>query len=185
MNTTSFATMLDESRHGRPRFLDRWTSPALLVESEPPAQSRRRATKAVHSNTRTCVATLTAEPRKYPFLENATVAWLEKNSGSDPSELITLGRADDNDLHFELDAISGIHAVFARSGERWYVQDHNSKNGTFVNGERLEPGSPRRLSDGDTVRLGNAVKGRFFAPKALYDFLCIVHRVTPMLEPRT
>ena len=183
MNTTSFATMLDESLQGRPGFLERWTNPALLIESEPPVRARRRSTKA-HSNTRTCVATRVAEPRKYPFLEGATVAWLEKNPGSDPSEVITLGRREENDLHFEQEAISGIHATFARSGERWYVQDRDSKNGTFVNGERLEPDTPRRLSDGDTVRLGNAVNGRFFAPKALYDFLCIVHRVTPTLEPR-
>ena len=62
------------------------------------------------------------------------------------------------------------------------MQDHNSKNGTFVNGERLEAGSLRRLSDGDTLRFGDAIKARFFSPKGLLYFLEIVQRITPSPE---
>ncbi|HZU96943.1 MAG TPA: FHA domain-containing protein, partial [Planctomycetota bacterium] len=75
--------------------------------------------------------------------------------------------------------LSSIHATFARSGQRWYVQDHFSKNGTVVNGEVLGPGALRRLSDGDTIGFANVLRTRFFGPQGLYDFLSLIHRVAP------
>jgi pSer/pThr/pTyr-binding forkhead associated (FHA) protein len=45
------------------------------------------------------------------------------------------------------------------------IRDENSTNGTFVNGDRLLPGTDVRLVDGDTVRLAADVTGDVTLPK--------------------
>jgi len=181
-------SILPETLHGRPGFLERWHSPALLVEGargrRPLELDGRSPYRGVRRTpTRAAVTgALVAEAPVHPHLEEANLAWIEKSPRNSFTHIISLGRAAENDLRFDLESLSLIHATFARSGERWYVQDHGSTNGTFINGERLGPGAVRRLSDGDTLRFGDALKTRFFGPQALFDFLCIVHRVAPSNE---
>src|SRR6516162_444501 len=44
------------------------------------------------------------------------------------------------------------------------IRDEHSTNGTFVNGERVVPGSDVRLTDGDSVRLGADVTAQVSLP---------------------
>lgn len=53
--------------------------------------------------------------------------------------------------------ISRRHAVLIKAGGGWQIEDLDSANGTFVNGERLDERA-RALHDGDTLRFG---RGRF------------------------
>lgn len=64
-----------------------------------------------------------------------------------------LGRGTQPDVGLEDDAVSTRHAHVSRRADGLYLQDGGSLNGTFVNDERVE--SPRRLVDGDHVRVGN------------------------------
>ena len=49
--------------------------------------------------------------------------------------------------------VSSTHALLERIGQAWTVADEGlSRNGTFLNGERLS--SRRRLVDGDVIRVG-------------------------------
>lgn len=67
---------------------------------------------------------------------------------------LTIGRGPQNDIALAHPAISRLHArILARDGEL-IVEDTASANGTFVNGERVEPAEPRRIVPGDTVRVG-------------------------------
>ncbi len=51
----------------------------------------------------------------------------------------TLGRSSANELCYADDAgLSRQHMVLEKQGDTWTVQDLNSKNGTFVNGTRIE-----------------------------------------------
>lgn len=52
-------------------------------------------------------------------------------------------------------AVSRIHATIVFEKANYYVQDINSTNGTFVNGERLEKGKRVLLHNGDKIMLGN------------------------------
>jgi len=62
----------------------------------------------------------------------------------------TLGRASGNHLHFPEDlGLSHQHLELAREGSDWVVRDLGSKNGTFVNTQRLT--SPHRLRPGDRI----------------------------------
>jgi pSer/pThr/pTyr-binding forkhead associated (FHA) protein len=66
----------------------------------------------------------------------------------------SVGRRQASDLVLDWDdQVSRLHAQFERVEEDWTVVDDGlSRNGTFVNDERLS--GRRRLSDGDTVRFG-------------------------------
>lgn len=52
------------------------------------------------------------------------------------------------------DNVSRKHAEFSIEDRRVSVQDFQSVNGTFVNGQRIEPLVPVPLSDGDEIRFG-------------------------------
>jgi DNA-binding CsgD family transcriptional regulator len=66
---------------------------------------------------------------------------------------VTVGKDPENDLVIAADGtVSRLHAVFERIGTGWVLRDLGSRNGTFVNGERLY--SERVLRPGDEIRLG-------------------------------
>ena len=51
--------------------------------------------------------------------------------------------------------VSRSHAIFVTDGTTCTIEDDNSRNGTFVNNERIDPGFPVALVDGDTVRMSD------------------------------
>ncbi len=56
-----------------------------------------------------------------------------------PGPALSIGRADDNDLCLALDAlISGRHARIIREGEHYWLEDLDSRNGTFFGDERIQ-----------------------------------------------
>jgi hypothetical protein len=69
------------------------------------------------------------------------------------SSQLTIGRGNQNDIPITSDEYaSARHARFEPRQDGVWVQDLGSTNGTFLNGARLE--SPRRLTRGDVVRVG-------------------------------
>jgi V8-like Glu-specific endopeptidase len=80
-----------------------------------------------------------------------------KNAGAVQTldkEVIRFGRAPDGDVVFDADFdrdASGNHAEARRQGPGWLLVDLHSRNGTFVNGERVEQ---RALASGDEVTFG-------------------------------
>jgi hypothetical protein len=69
-------------------------------------------------------------------------------------ERTTFGRGSEAVNRFADDGLSRLHATIYRDGDRVWIVDENSSNGTFVNGQRTAPaGTP--LRHGDTVRIGH------------------------------
>jgi hypothetical protein len=68
------------------------------------------------------------------------------------SERLTVGTLDSNDLVVAADGVSRVHAVIERFGDLWCVRDLGSRNGTFVNGDRIL--GERALHSGDEISLG-------------------------------
>lgn len=66
---------------------------------------------------------------------------------------LTVGTDPSNDLAPDHRGLSRVHAVFARYGKAWSIRDLGSRNGTFVNGERII--GERTLHPGDEVLLAN------------------------------
>lgn len=61
----------------------------------------------------------------------------------------------DVDLKLDNAVVSRFHAVITYDGKKYYIEDMNSKNGTFVNGKRIEPYKKAKISDGDDVSFAN------------------------------
>lgn len=55
------------------------------------------------------------------------------------------------DLVINEDTISRIHAKFTLEKSGCYLEDLNSTNGTFINGNRLKEGVRKKLEEGDVV----------------------------------
>lgn len=51
--------------------------------------------------------------------------------------------------------VSRSHAIFVTGPDTCTIEDDNSRNGTFVNNERIDPGFPVELVGGDTVRMSD------------------------------
>jgi hypothetical protein len=65
----------------------------------------------------------------------------------------TLGRHRNNDIVISDPKVSSFHARIDRSAKGFTLNDLKSRNGTFLNGKRIESGV---LTTGDEVRLGTA-----------------------------
>lgn len=70
-------------------------------------------------------------------------------------ERVTLGKASGNDIALEHDdTVSRLHAVFENLGAAWSIRDMGSRNGTYLNGEKIT--AERVLHSGDEVRVGKS-----------------------------
>lgn len=67
----------------------------------------------------------------------------------------TFGRRAGNDLRLSDPYVSGSHGLIEiKDGEVW-ITDLGSTNGTFVNGERIDPNRRVRLTPDDLLKVGN------------------------------
>ena len=68
---------------------------------------------------------------------------------------LTVGKlAGAVDIVINENSISRMHAKFSKNGNRIYITDLNSTNGTFQNGMRLTPNASEVIEPGDEIRLG-------------------------------
>ncbi|MDX1882421.1 FHA domain-containing protein [Mycolicibacterium sp. 120270] len=68
---------------------------------------------------------------------------------------MTLGKASTNAVMLDHDpTVSRLHAILENHGAAWSIRDVGSRNGTYVNGEKIT--SERVLRSGDEVRVGKS-----------------------------
>jgi DNA-binding transcriptional ArsR family regulator len=86
------------------------------------------------------------------FLE----VWTDQGAELVPLEMarVTIGRAPSNDVSLPWDKkASRLHAVLEHLAAGWCVRDLTSRNGTFLNGARVDRDRP--LAAGDEIQVGN------------------------------
>jgi len=66
-------------------------------------------------------------------------------------DVITIGRKADNDIVIDNQAVSGYHARIKKEGSKLFIEDTNSLNGTYINGQKISKGE---LHNGDVVLIG-------------------------------
>ncbi len=66
-------------------------------------------------------------------------------------DVYVIGRHEDCDIHIDNLGISRTHARLIKEGASYVVEDMNSSNGTFVNGEKTDR---KLLADGDQIVIG-------------------------------
>lgn len=106
----------------------------------PKAESTPWQEQAVKGAKPLLVAMLTSDDgTSYPLLE----------------EISTIGRIEPSDVVLPDGSISTKHARILRGAEGFMIEDLGSRNGTFVNSEKVT--EKRALADGDIVRLGKVI----------------------------
>ncbi len=66
-----------------------------------------------------------------------------------------IGRSRMNHLIVPDRQVSGEHALIYWNGVSWLIRDMGSRNGTFVDGTRLQPSVPHTLHESSLVAFGN------------------------------
>lgn len=111
--------------------------------------------------------------------------WVEGTRERVPleGERLTIGQSASNDLTLPYDrTVSHVHAVLERVAARWCVRDLGSRNGTFVNGERIW--GERPLRSGDEIRVGGVRLVARLADQAVREDETFVAESGPELTRR-
>jgi len=66
---------------------------------------------------------------------------------------ITAGRSQKNTIRLEFIGVSRFHFKLYQANNNWFIQDTNSKNGTFVNNKAIT--APTQLIKGDMIKVLN------------------------------
>ena len=71
------------------------------------------------------------------------------------SERVTVGKSSSNVVSLDHDStVSRLHAVLENLGYAWSIRDVGSRNGTYLNGEKIS--AERVLRSGDELRVGKS-----------------------------
>lgn len=73
-------------------------------------------------------------------------------SSIEVSEDMTMGRSPECTFVVGDDYASGMHARVFKRGSEWFVEDLDSRNGTFVGGTRID--QPEQIAVGTDIRIG-------------------------------
>ncbi len=90
-----------------------------------------------------------------PCLVQIRGAQLGRRIPLDKPEL-TLGRSSECDIVVPQDGVSRQHSVLFVAERRVRIRDAGSKNGTWVQGDRLPDGASAVLTNGDVIHAGDA-----------------------------
>lgn len=95
-----------------------------------------------------------AHTRKAPARQITIVEGPLQGSYMDISTIgeVVMGRSPHCDFVLGDDFASGRHARLFRRGSDWFVEDLDSRNGTFVAGTRID--QPERVATGTSIRVG-------------------------------
>jgi len=83
---------------------------------------------------------------------------------------LLVGCSERCDIRVSEVTVSREHAWIERKGDKYFIEDNNSTNGTSVNGVRLEPGQARRIQTWSRITLGK-LDLTFFDPRGFYNFV--------------
>lgn len=108
------------------------------------------------------------DPRDLVLLER--VFPIAKGRGRADGEAVTLGRTIVNDIVIADASVSKRHCTFEVGPGRVHVKDAGSRNGTQVDGMRLETGNPTPLRDGVLIVIGRFAV-TFHTATGFIDFL--------------
>jgi len=89
----------------------------------------------------------------YAYLTILTGNRAGTNYTLDPSRETLLGRGTDCHITVTDPICSRVHAKLHCEDDRWMIRDHQSRNGTMVNGQKVEEAA---LDDGHIVRIGSS-----------------------------
>lgn len=151
-------------------FVERHPNPFLILDALSGDQKDHEVFQTVSGKKSPIGKVRTGPPS--PRTKVAVVVKREGANGF--TNMVTIGRAGNNDITLEIASISKFHAYItndAREGA-WFVHDAGSANGTWIDGQKLtESQGKLKLSNGSFIQLGPDARVRFYEAAALYDLL--------------
>jgi hypothetical protein len=81
---------------------------------------------------------------------------------------LSIGSSEACQLVLPFRFVSKLHAHLRPAGGGWLVEDAGSSNGTVIGGEKLAPGVPRTLAEGERISFGG-VEATLEAPDTLWS----------------
>lgn len=86
------------------------------------------------------------------------IGGLGKGQSFEPKgDTIFIGRGPDNDIQIKEKSVSRKHVKIIKKENSYFIEDLNSKNGTFIKGMQIHPGKVFKLGEGFPVAIGNVV----------------------------
>lgn len=85
--------------------------------------------------------------------------------------MITMGRANNNDVVIPDGKVSKFHAYFRQVGSEWRISDANSRNGTYLNGLSVPQDQGMPIVSGSKIKLAKTLELVFYDPPGLFDKL--------------
>ena len=147
-------------------FLSSFVTPFLLVKTSPFGQSSIFSTLAADSMKQAAqTGDEVDKDRRRGLLFS-----IEKSSRNVFAAMVTVGRAANNDIVFNHPSVSKMHAYFKINGDSVTITDFGSKNGTYVEKERLPVKEPKIINSPTFIRFGK-IEATFFKPRALFAYL--------------
>lgn len=98
------------------------------------------------------------------------VAFVTKQPGNPYPHLISIGRSPKNDITIGVESISKVHGYFVMEGGGWCFTDHESTNGSKLNGKKLKAGRKYPLKENAELRLGLETTLEFMSPPTFYQY---------------
>ena len=68
-----------------------------------------------------------------------------------------VGRTPDNDIQIEDTSVSRKHMKILRKGDKFFIEDLKSQNGTLLNGQKIKPGEQYEVKEGIPIVMGNVL----------------------------
>ncbi len=110
-------------------------------------------TLLAEENNETTLLNMVEEAPSYPTLERTFTG--EKVQVNKPVFRIGKERSYVDWFIADNNAVSRSHADIITRGQKYFIKDLNSKNGTYINGTLLSAEKEYEISDGDVIKLAN------------------------------
>lgn len=107
----------------------------------------------------------------YELAGSSNILFLEKTPRNPFGDMITVGRAPNNDVCLAVSTVSKFHACFQKTPQGWQLHDQRAVNGTFVDDQRVAAGGIASVVTGSRISFGPDARARFYLPDALHGLI--------------
>ena len=160
--TTIYALVSESIELGRDGFLQRYPAPWLV------AIGWRQTAWGGGTESTTSAETGDATP---PVIERDAPAWVVHKRDRNDFGAIVLGRSPRSDVVVPEPGISKMHANLDLDGSDWRVTDTESRNGTSIDGEPIEPLRAVPVASGQLLTFGPSANFLFLSSDELWTRL--------------
>jgi pSer/pThr/pTyr-binding forkhead associated (FHA) protein len=160
------------------QFLQKYPDSVLILEpfgeetlppnAETPDRSDIKVFARKKTPTRLDIGVFELNPRN-PDPSEKSLIFLRRKEGQ---VYVTLGRASDNDIIIPAPTISKHHVRFMQMPQGyWCIEDRSSRNLTYLDRDRLSPGQPYPLYNGQEIFFGREISATYYRADGLWNLI--------------